>query len=407
MLEKKGVLWNALGSTMYGINSFVMLVLVSRIGTVEQAGYFGIAFTTAQMLYFLGVFGVSHYQMTDYTETYSFSDYARLRIFSSVLMMLCCAAAVFGLGFTGEKCAYTISLSILMLLNAIGDLYQCMFFQKNRLDISGAALFFRTLWSLTAFSLSLLISRSIILAVCSQILVNLLVTLYYAIGVAPRYISRKAESKKNAVFALARECFPLFISLLLMNLFLSAPKYGIELFSDDAAQGYFSMIFMPVQGINLCSQFVFRPMLGSYSKALRENRIKDFLHILFKQLLFVLGLTLVVAVGAFLFGTPVLGFVYTKDLSSLSLPLALLMLGAGFYACNELFYLIMIMLRRQLLILEIYVLCMVFSAGVIYILVPLLGIMGASLAFLMSQFLLLVSYGISMTHSLYTKQKEI
>lgn len=44
----KGTIWNTLGSTMYGANSFIMLALVSRVGTVDQAGYFGIAFTTAK-----------------------------------------------------------------------------------------------------------------------------------------------------------------------------------------------------------------------------------------------------------------------------------------------------------------------------------------------------------------------
>lgn len=29
----KGAIWNTLGSTMYGANSFFMLALVSRIGT--------------------------------------------------------------------------------------------------------------------------------------------------------------------------------------------------------------------------------------------------------------------------------------------------------------------------------------------------------------------------------------
>ena len=52
----KGTIWNTLGSTMYGANSFIMLALVSRVGTVDQAGYFGIAFTTAQILYIVGLF---------------------------------------------------------------------------------------------------------------------------------------------------------------------------------------------------------------------------------------------------------------------------------------------------------------------------------------------------------------
>ena len=81
-MNKKGVIWNSLGSLMYGANSFIMLALVSRVGTVEQAGYFGIAFTTAQILYIVGLFGVPHFQMTDYGEKYRFSDSIHARRFS-------------------------------------------------------------------------------------------------------------------------------------------------------------------------------------------------------------------------------------------------------------------------------------------------------------------------------------
>ena len=49
-LWTNGPLWNALGSTMYGVNSLLLLVLVSRACGVETAGVFGISFTTAQLL---------------------------------------------------------------------------------------------------------------------------------------------------------------------------------------------------------------------------------------------------------------------------------------------------------------------------------------------------------------------
>ena len=62
----KGAIWNTLGSTMYGMNSFLTLAIVSRIANVEETGAFGIAFTTAQILYIVGLLGTNHYQQTDY-----------------------------------------------------------------------------------------------------------------------------------------------------------------------------------------------------------------------------------------------------------------------------------------------------------------------------------------------------
>ena len=166
--KNKGIIWDVSGSAMYGLNSFIMLALVSRIGTVEETGEFGIAFTTAQLLYIVGQFGMSLYQMTDYRKKYCFSDYAKIRVFSCALMLAACAVSILTLGFSGRKALFTILLSVLMLLNVVGDLYQNMFFQNNRLDLSGSALFFRTFWSLIAFSITLMVTRRVAFSILIQ-----------------------------------------------------------------------------------------------------------------------------------------------------------------------------------------------------------------------------------------------
>ena len=234
-----GALWNMLGSTMYGINSFVMLALVSRIGSVDEAGAFGIAFTTAQLLYIVGLFGVPHFQMTDYDEKYSFFTYVKACGISCFLMLLCGVGAVWAMGFTGAKRIYTLLLTVLMLLNVIGELYQSMFFQKNRLDLSGSALFFRTFWSLLLFSVVIFATKNILLAVAVQIVVNLAVTMYYALGIAPAFIAKPVRSDTSDMTrALIRECIPLAVSLFLLGIVVNMSKYGIEFMMDDTAQGY-------------------------------------------------------------------------------------------------------------------------------------------------------------------------
>ena len=137
-MRSKGIFWNTLGSTMYGLNSFLMLALVSRVGTVEETGAFGIAFTTAQLMYIVGLLGVSHYQMTDYEKKYSFREYGVLRAFSCTLMAVGCALSIQVMGFSGQKALLTALLTLLMLLNVVGDLYQNLFFQMEIVQTEGA-----------------------------------------------------------------------------------------------------------------------------------------------------------------------------------------------------------------------------------------------------------------------------
>lgn len=144
--------------------------------------------------------------MTDYQEKYCFSDYAKGRIFSCALMLVGGLLSIFLLDFTGKKSVYLCILTVLMLLNAVGELYQSLFFQKNRLDLSGSALFYRTFWSLFAFVVVLLTTGNILLSIIVQTAVNLVVTLYYALRVAPKFISKTAAPLRHGAVALMMEC---------------------------------------------------------------------------------------------------------------------------------------------------------------------------------------------------------
>ncbi len=392
-MKMKGAIWNTLGSMMYGANSFIMLALVSRVGTVEQAGCFGIAFTTAQILYIIGLFGVSHYQMTDYTETYSFSNYAHVRLYSCILMTVCCDGAILLLGFTGTKAVYTAGLTLLMLLNAVGDLYQSMFFQMNRLDLSGAALFYRTFWPLLIFGGVLLSSGHVLAAIAAQTAASLIVTCYYAGKVAPQlFAGRPSQRPSGSDAALMRECFPLFLSLFLMNLIANSSKYGVEFWLDDQAQGYYSMIFIPFQAINLCSQFIFKPFLNGYAELLHRGENRQFLSLLKKQILLIAALTAVCCLCAYWLGTPALGFLYHKDLSPFTAELTLVILGGGIFAVCQLFYYVLVILRRQKSILNIYLASFaataVFTAGS----VKRHGLAGAAFSLILDYTLMLLLY---------------
>ncbi|MBE6968562.1 MAG: hypothetical protein E7442_00350 [Ruminococcaceae bacterium] len=406
--RQKGALWNALGSTMYGANSFIMLALVSRVGTVEETGYFGIAFTTAQLLYIVGLFGVSHYQMTDYGEKYSFRSYARARFITCVFMLLCCAASIVLLGFTGIKRTYTLVLTLLMLLNVVGELFQSLFFQKNRLDLSGSALFFRTFWPLLLFCAVVLLTRSILLAVLMQTAANLLITMYYGIRVAPAFIAKPSPEKKSGDTAwnVLRECLPLAGSFLLMNVVINASKYGVEFCMDDTAQGYFNMIFMPAQVINLCCQFFCKPFLNQYAQLLAQKKRMEFSHLLKTHLLLLGGFTLLGCVAARLLGVQVLGFVYGKDLSTLEWPLTFIILGGGIFALCQLFYYILVIMRRQKAILAVYIGAGIVSAVLAFVLVSAYGIMGAVFAFVETHALILAAYFL-ITAAFFRRQEEI
>ena len=121
---KKGVIWNTLGSGMFAANSILLLLIVSRVFGVAAAGDFGIAFTTAQILYIIGLFGINHFQMTDYAEQYSFASYRAAKWITTAAMICGCLVLFFFGGNTRKQAWLLLLLTMYMAVHSFAELYQ-------------------------------------------------------------------------------------------------------------------------------------------------------------------------------------------------------------------------------------------------------------------------------------------
>ena len=101
-LNVSGPFWNMMGSGMVAASTVLLTMLVSRFSDLTTVGAFTLALTTAQILYSLGFFGANDLQMTDYQHKYRFADYFAVKLLSTLLSLICCAAAVFAMGISAD-----------------------------------------------------------------------------------------------------------------------------------------------------------------------------------------------------------------------------------------------------------------------------------------------------------------
>ena len=85
---KKNFIWNTIGSFTNAMTSLVFLIIVTRINGVDDAGIFTFAFSTACLLYILGLYSGRTYQVTENNEKIFDSDYINTRLFTSSLMII-------------------------------------------------------------------------------------------------------------------------------------------------------------------------------------------------------------------------------------------------------------------------------------------------------------------------------
>ena len=390
-----GVLWFTVGNSMQAGTTVLMTMLTGYVLDLASVGIFSFALMASQLLYTVGLFGANDLQMTDYDHRYRFGDYFKVKVVSTLAAMLICFILPGLLGLHGRKMACLFLLTTYMLINSAAELYQSMLFQAQRLDLSGKMLFFRMAVSLAGFAVVILIKRSLLQACAVLLLVNFAATCFSVRRWCGAYRDSPCILRDGKEKELFIESFPLCLSVLGFLLNINAPKFLINYFLTDEIQGIYTILFMPVYAVNLISQFIFKPYLIKYARNL-EKQDGSFEKLLLSQTLFIGLCAVTAAFGMWLLGPWLLKLLFSKDLTAYRGWMGVFMVSGGLMALNQLCYYLLVLLKRQKMILANYSVGIIvsFTAGIAVI--PHAGIMGTWLAFTLGQTSLLAGYGMAL-----------
>ena len=338
------------------LNSFqtvIILMVISRIDEVTDAGNFVIAYAIANLLIMIGKYGVRQYQVSDVKEQFAFSDYLSARVISTLGMVIASAVYILIQMCSG---AYDLEKSVVVFLicgakavDAFEDVYHGMFQQHKRLDIAGKIWTARLVVYIVEFMLIYYVARDLIFTagVCLVTTILLAVILNGCVMKSQVVVyTRKKTTGKN-IRGLLLDCFPVFVSTFLMAYVANAPKYSIDVVLSSQEQAQFNYIFMPVFVISLLSTFIYQPMINRLAVMWHEGQLSRFWKLIFRQVVFVAGLTaLAMAAGAFL-GIPVLSAMYGVNLEAYRVELVVLLLGGGMVALINFFTMVITVTRYQ------------------------------------------------------------
>ena len=390
-----GVIWFTVGNSMQAGTTVLMTMLTGYVLDLASVGIFSFALMASQLLYTVGLFGANDLQMTDYDHRYRFGDYFKVKVVSTLAAMLICFILPGLLGLHGRKMACLFLLTTYMLINSAAELYQSMLFQAQRLDLSGKMLFFRMAVSLAGFAVVILIKRSLLQACAVLLSVNFAATCFSVRRWCGAYRDSPCILRDGKEKELFIESFPLCLSVLGFLLNINAPKFLINYFLTDEIQGIYTILFMPVYAVNLISQFIFKPYLIKYARNL-EKQDGSFEKLLLSQTLFIGLCAGLAAFGMWLLGPWLLKLLFSKDLTAYRGWMGVFMVSGGIMALNQLCYYLLVLLKRQKMILANYSVGIIvsFTAGIAVI--PHTGIMGTWLAFTLGQTSLLAGYGMAL-----------
>ena len=173
-------LWNGGSAITMALQSPVILAVANRTNGAEDAGIYSIAIAVANLMLFLGQYGLRRYQSSDIKQDFSFSEYHAVRLITCSLMMISCLAyCIFGVIFrdySRDKFIIVYMVCLIKTVQAYADVLHGHLQQRGRLDIACKASVVRYLAELGTYVVVLIVAHNMVLAVsiCLPVTLGLL-----------------------------------------------------------------------------------------------------------------------------------------------------------------------------------------------------------------------------------------
>ena len=265
-IDRDSFVWNMTGSMIMAFQSVIMLMILTRILGLYEAGLFTIAYANANLFLTIGKYGMRNFQVSDVTGQFSFHEYRLSRAITTITMVFVALAYVI---YVGDKNQYTLEKSLIIMwmcifkaVDAFEDVYHGLYQRRGRLDVAGKLLTLRLGLTLLVFGAGLFVLKDLLAALMiSTVVTVILLVLFIKWSYMDFAEAKKEQTSFINVRHLLQICFPLFLGSFLAFYIGNAPKYSIDSVLNDELQACYGFIAMPVFVIGLLNNFIFNPMI--------------------------------------------------------------------------------------------------------------------------------------------------
>ena len=286
---RKNFIWNILGTGLNAFNSLFFMIAVTRINGVDNAGIFTIAFSTACIIYVVGVYAGRIYQVTEPDKSITDKEYIINRIITTILMIILVILFSVIRGYNIFKSTIFLLLTTYKALEAFSDVIYGILQKNEKLDIAGKSLFFKSLISVIVFVVTDLSTKNMIVSIISIILVSLLILIFYDLKNGFKFIDLKLPVKKENILKIFKAGFFTFAISFLGLYLLNVPKYAIDSYLENNYQTIFGIIVMPATVIGLVAQFLIHPYLNKIVTLYEEKNLKKLNKLAIKLIVYIIG----------------------------------------------------------------------------------------------------------------------
>ncbi len=376
------VAWNTAGKLMYAASRAVILLLLAKLGSAAMVGQYALAFAITAPVFLLTDLDLRSILSTTTDRRSDFHTFLGLRLISSCAALL--VVAVIALLQKPEARAVIILVGLAKGIESISDMIYGLLQKNERLDKVGISLMIKSVLSVVAIALPLVLANSLVIGALGMAVAFLILLAAYDIPAARSFTSLRLKLEPRLLLGLVRLSLPLGLVLMFSSVIKNLSNYFIEAFHGAESLGYFSaMVYIMVTGslvVSALSQSASARLARLHAQGDRGGFRKLYAKMVLLVALLGAGMLFVTAVG----GGQILSLLYQPDYAVWSQVFVVIMGAAAFSYVSEI-------TAAALTAMHAFVIQPIVSGAVLLaslaanaLLVPRMGLTGAALCLVIS-----------------------
>lgn len=248
---RKNFAWALVGNIVSSFCMWLLLIILTKMGTVEVVGVFAVARAICLPISMLLAMRLQVVQVTDSQDDYYFGHYYTLRLISVFLAV--CLSITAGFLFYSPGTAVVIGvLSISYAIIKIRDIFLAVLQKSERMDKIAVSRLIQSILSLSLFGIIFFITQKLSLAILGLITARLITLLFYDVPITRAFLNTNTVDgqlvkfkllwEKEKLWSLAKITIPLGLVSWFVTLFVSVPGLILDKCFGKAEIGYFAAI---------------------------------------------------------------------------------------------------------------------------------------------------------------------
>lgn len=331
----RNALYNTIGSLTYLACQWLITLLVVRLGNVEDAGVLSVCMSMTNVFFTLCTFGMRTYMVSDRQGKYSDSLYFSTRAFCCFCSLaICVIASVLSADYTSSVVVCIALYMLFRIGEAIVDMQQAVQQRAERMDYICVSFLLRGIGTVCAFSLTLWLTGSLLLAIAAMGLVTFAVIFCYDGSICRRLTTVQWTWQPKSMAELLWETTPLMLNSLLSAAMVSIPRLRLEALFGSYTMGIYASVATPAVIVQSAAIWLYAPSVVILTKYWTGKDKKSYKQHVACLLGILVGIFALACAGASLLGKWGLNLLFGQEIAAHAALLPAVLMGTGLIALS-------------------------------------------------------------------------